>query len=137
MDINLQELKELTLKAKEEGVTLRKLKVEEDLKAELLMHEVAKGWAESYAKTIPNLCKEAARKGKSKALIVTTKNNYNAVYSTFPHNEFHGWNTKSVDGLKYHYLTKLIEDAGLTYEIGFNHDGVGITSWFEIYITWD
>jgi hypothetical protein len=136
MKIDLENLKELTVKAKEEGDRLNQEKRAEDSNKELQRHETAKRWAEMVATTIPSLCKKAAMEGKSKAYIINTKNDYSATDAKFPYNEFHGWNTKG-SGLKYYYLEGLINFASLPYEIKYNYDGGGMDSCFEIWITWD
>jgi hypothetical protein len=136
MEINLQDLKDLIKKAIEDGERLREAKMIDDSKAEKLRHETAKLWADGVAVTIPILCKKAAMGGKSKVIIADTKKEYDATNAKFPYNEFNGWNTKG-SGLKYYYLTKLIDEARLPYKIEYNYDGGGLSSWFEIYIRWD
>lgn len=137
MDFDIRELRQLTHKAKIEGETLRQKNLGDDAEAEQNRHEVAKLKAEQLAKNIPSLCRFAATKGHNKVLVTDTKGRYGAVVGGAPYNTFKGWVANDDVGLKCFYLEQILKTAKIPYSIEFQHDGIGVESWFEIHIKWD
>lgn len=134
MDIDINKLKEETLAAVKRGKELKAQKMLDDNEKEKLRHTQAKAWAESNALTVPALAQEAARKGLNKVTVARI-DDYYATHHNFPHNEFHGWDT-SKTGLRYYMLEQILLESGLDVSVEFQHDGVGIRSWYEIYVSW-
>jgi hypothetical protein len=81
--------------------------------------------------------KRAAAKGKT-SLLVTKLQIYGRKNSHFKVDNPSG-DKLDRDDLKgvYYYLYKLCEDEGLTVEVRSNHDGVGISSWYEFWVYWE
>lgn len=67
-------------------------------------------------------------------VVADTKKNYNA---TIQHSNdfFGGWNVKGC-GLQYKYLQDLLVEMGFEINVKYEHDGVGIESWYSVYASW-
>lgn len=131
--IDISKLREETLKAVEKGEELKRLKMLDDSEKEKNRHNIAKAWAEAQAASVPSLAMEAARTGKNYLVVANTKRNYDAVAQS--NNRFLNWNTGGI-GLRYFLLEEMLTDAGFEVYVTFQHDGVGIESWYEIQVKW-
>jgi hypothetical protein len=130
----IEELKQLTAQAIADKK--KKSLIEKDNKSEKerLRHESAKARAEFDLLNILNVVKEAACNGKNEFRAANTKRNYNSCNDRM--NTFFSWNKNDNYGLRMSYLHQMLSDKGFDVTVEFAHDGVGIESWYEMYIKW-
>jgi hypothetical protein len=131
--IDISKLREETQKAIERGKELNRLKNLEHFEKEKSPHRIAKDWAESHFASIPALAMRSAQEGKNFLTIANTRGCYDAVVDH--NNEFLNWNTGK-NGLKYFLLEEMLIYAGFQVDVIFEHDGVGMFSWYEMLIKW-
>jgi len=130
----IEELKQLTAQAIADKK--KKSLIEKDNKSEKerLRHESAKALAELDLLNISNLARAAACNGKNEFRAANTKRNYNSYNNRM--NEFSSWNKNDNYGLRMSYLHQMLSDERFDVTVEYAHDGVGIESWYEMYIKW-
>jgi hypothetical protein len=130
----IEELRETTTQALE----LKKIQTTIDninkSEEDRLRNEEARAWAELKLLRVESLARKAAAEGKNRVAVANTKNDYGATVNS-SNNNHGGWKTNG-SGLKYWYLELMLTDRGLDVEVNFEHDGIGISSWYTMYIKW-
>ena len=130
---DIEKLKKETQEAIRKGEEAKERESEEKHLKEQNRISEAKTWAEYKALSVPSLTMKAAKRGANRATICDTYNEYGAVISKL--NNFVEWDTKGI-GLRYSILEKLLKEMGFEVEVVFQHDGIGIRSWYNIDVVW-
>ena len=130
MDIDISQLKKETADAVEEAKRDERNKVAKVMEKNARRLKRIESRATDIIESIPDKCHEAAKAGMNKAMIMKVKDRMITR---------NNWSNK----LEY---TQLKDEAALVWNacmeaklnpiIRFCHDGVGITSWFEIWANW-
>lgn len=130
--MNIAELKKQTIEAIQKGKIEAALSEQE--KAARLAAENAKTVAEAEAiiATIPLKCQAAAGGKKSRALIMMEKN-----YSNYKSDFVNGKWTAKITGGPGSLVIDACQKAGLRVDVQHQHDGGGMESWAEVYVSWD
>jgi hypothetical protein len=130
----LEELRQLTRDSIEAG---NKQRAKEEAAANARFESAMaqnRLWAEDILLTIPGLCKQAATKGKTSIVLVSSCKD--GIYSIEQFNRELAKNDPRA--LKYQMLIRLLEvHTDLKVKLTDGHDGVGIESWINICVSWD
>ena len=133
MNIDLAQLKEQTAAAIAKG----KAKAIADLaKAKALKEaETAanRAKADGILAQIPDKCAYAAERGENRCLVMEVKDN-SEHKSGF--DKAKGWDAIITAGAGL-LVIEDCEKAGLKVKVSSQHDGVGMNSWAEIWVSWD
>ena len=132
--IDVKKLQTLTEDAIERGrIAAIEHKAREDEK-EALRVKVAEQWVENQVIELEARITTAAAEGKYKCKVVEV-NEYDVMVDT---NERDNLEFKlDTIGLRYHYLKDTLYKIGLHPTVKFCHDGVGIRSWYEMWVDWE
>lgn len=135
MNISIELLRAETGAAIQAGIDAFQRKEEEKVTLALAKKKEAEAWVEKILLQVPSLAKDAATKGKYRVKIADTSKDYYAVKRS--NSQFLGWDKENETGLKFYSLQLHLEKLGFLVSIEYNHDGVGVSDWFEIWISWN
>lgn len=130
--INVEKLQSITKEAIRKGKEARQ--AEENLRNAEAAAEVAE-WhrqAKSVLDALPALCEKAATDGKNAVCVMKEKNYH---YSESNFNQKNGWAATITNGPGLFVLEALAK-TDLNVQVKYQHDGVGMESWAEIWVNW-
>lgn len=138
--MNPKELRKKTDAAVRRGVEKAEAEERQKREQERLRLENAKAWVASRMAEIPLTAEAAAEARQSRCVVASTRDFPGAVkirpslggdWQAFP-----GWDTSEINGLQFRMLCEALEAAEFKVDVVYDHDGVGMYSWFEVYISW-
>lgn len=113
-------------------------KKEVDLQQDLLMRLQLVQQAESMCLGLKDRLEEAARDNKRRLTVMKLTDGYGKYPDYTLHGQFSNEISYANLGIKamvvYDYCKN---ELGLTPEIMYTHDGIGISSWFEMVVKWE